>query len=310
MKTLQHLAAITFLLIVAPVVSNAQVPFQSEDHQGAEPLQKSIGEGREATGSDNISTIRKAPTAQQVLEINGITSDATPAAPETGVPHLRTNPDCLAAAYDFSDLDPASGRVRDTSGNGFDLTTVGEPAAVAGGIVGKGALLNGGYFQAKGNPLAGTDHFTISVWFKTAEPMNNYKLVSAAVWHGGNNASGWNVGTHYSEFWADNQEGSLRGEPGWERNTEFRKSAWNHLESAWNHLVLTYDGACVREYINGELSANIRGTGRRVGDGVPMTVGAWMGGFQFHGVLDEVRIYRRALKEPEIQSLHRAPTGG
>jgi hypothetical protein len=120
------------------------------------------------------------------------------------------------------------------------------------------------------------------------------------VWSGGNNASGWNIGTHYSEFWADNQEGSLRGEPGWERGVEFRKAEWNHL-------VVTYDGAHVREHINGQQSAEIHGTGRRVGNGVPMVVGSWMG-FQFHGALDEVRIHRRALKVMEIQALHRTTT--
>jgi hypothetical protein len=212
-------------------------------------------------------------------------------------PRIRITPDCLAAYYDFSELDSQTGRVRDKSGNRFDLATVGPRATVVDGVVGKGVMINGGYFEAKGNPLKGADHFTVSLWFKTAEPMNNHKLLAAAVWSGGNEASGWNIGTHYSEFWADNQEGSLRGDPGWDRNVEFRKSEWNHL-------VVSYDGAFVREYINGEPSAKIHGTGRAVGDGAPMLLGAWLG-FRYEGALDEVRIYRRALAEVEVQALHR-----
>ncbi len=301
MKLLHHLTAITFLLVTAPMFSRAEEPGQQRDDQRAECPPQRLHEDRSGLDEEGL---RPQPNSERPggWICPGPFSHVTLASPGIGEPHLRTNPDCLAAFYDFSDFDPATGCVRDKSGNGFNLTSVGPRATVADGIAGKGAMLDGGYFQAKGNPLAGADHFTISVWFKTAEPMNNYKLVSAAVWSGGNNASGWNVGTHYSEFWADNQEGGLRGDPGWERSVEFRKGEWNHL-------VVTYDGAHVREYINGQQSVEIHGTGRRVGDGVPMTVGAWMG-FQFHGVMDELRIYRRALKVMEIQSLFRAPSEG
>lgn len=300
MKIAHQLTAISFLLLLAPRFSGAEEPIRQQDSQRAQTYPSQILEGRTGLDEPHLSP-RPNPKPPVQWECPGPLNHVTPKTADIGEPHLRTNPECLAAHYDFSDFDPEKGCVRDISGNGFGLTTVGQRATVADGIAGKGVMLDRGSFQAKGNPLVGADHFTISLWFKTAEPMNNYKLVSAAAWHGGNNASGWNVGTHYSEFWADNQEGGLRGDPGWERSVEFRKGEWNHL-------VVTYDGAHVREYINGQQSAEIHGTGRRVGNGVPMVVGAWMG-FQFHGVLDEVRIYRRALKVMEVQALHRAPTG-
>lgn len=286
--------------VVTPLFCGAGEPGQLPDGPRAESRPPQLHEGRILPDE---TVLRPQPGAKSPPQwvCPGPLSHVTVKTTDLGEPHLRANPDCLAAHYDFSDFDPATGCVRDKSGNGFDLTTVGQRATVADGIAGKGVTLDGGYFQAKGNPLVGADHFTISLWFKTAEPMSNYKLVSAAVFHGGNDASGWNVGTHYSEFWADKQAGGLRGDPGWERSVEFRKGEWNHL-------VVTYDGARVREYINGRQSADIHGTGRRVGDGVPMAVGAWMGGFQFHGVLDELRIYRRALTKHEIQSLHLEPS--
>ncbi len=296
MKILQHPAVVLSVFIVASIFGGVEELGRQRAGQSTEITAIDLHEG----GIDSVEDKPRLPSKPQASECPGPLHHVNSKTSEVGEPHLRTNPDCLAAFYDFSDFDTEKGIVRDKSGNGFDLATVNRSATVTDGIIGKGVNLDGGYFQAKGNPLAGVDHFTISVWFKTSEPMNNYKLLSAAVWSGGNNASGWNVGTHYSEFWADNQEGSLRDEPGWKRVVEFRKGEWNHL-------VVTYDGANVREYINGQGSAEIRGTGLRVGNGAPLMVGAWMGGFQFHGVMDEVRIYRRALTLGEVLSLFHEP---
>ena len=206
------------------------------------------------------------------------------------------------AFYDFEGPGVGDGIVKDPSGRGPELRVEGKTLTQTEGVHGKAVLLRGEILLGACNPLKGADQFSISLWFKAAEPMNNYKLASAGVWAGGNNASGWNIGTHYSEFWADNQAGSLRGEPAWDRTESFRKDEWNHL-------VVTYDGKRMREYINGRLSLDIAGTGLKAGEGAPLTLGSWMGGFQFHGALDEVRIYRRALKKPEVKALHRFPSG-
>lgn len=205
----------------------------------------------------------------------------------------------LAAYYDFEDPPTAEGIVHDRSGNGVDIAVVGKSVSSISGISGRAVLLDGAHFQAQQNPLAGAQEFTISIWFKTASPTANYKLAAAAWWSGGKNASGWNVGTHYSEFWADNQEGGLDVREGWERRIPF-------LAGEWNHLVIVYNRKHMREYINGQISFECPGTGRSVGSGSGMTVGAWMGGFQFRGVMDELRIYRRALEKEEIVSLYKA----
>ncbi len=241
-------------------------------------------------------------TSSIPLIISGLlTTSALLAGESSESPVLRLNQE-LAAYYDFSEAVPENGSYKDKSGHGLDLSVVGKAVTQTEGVFGKAVLLDGSYLQAQSNPLNDAAQFTISLWFKTAEPMTNFKLVAAARWSGGNNASGWNVGTHYSEFWADDQQGGLRDEPGWDRRVAFRKDEWNHL-------VITYDGKHVREFINGHLSIEIRGTGRTPGAGVPMTVGAWMGSFHFHGALDELRIYRRALGDDEIKFLHSAASG-
>ncbi len=215
----------------------------------------------------------------------------------------RPLPD-LAAFYDFNDDGGRNDGARDKSGHGVDLVPArGGKITATDGVFGNGVRFDGGaVLMAKCNPLAGAEKFTVSLWFKCADPTANLKFVGAARWAGGNDASGWVLGSHYPEAWADGKAGSLRVDTGWERNVAFRANQWNHL-------VLAYDGGRLREYINGQLAAESPGSERPVGEGVPMTVGGWMSGFNFQGAMDELRLYRRALSEGEIQELHAKPGG-
>ncbi|MBI3985735.1 MAG: LamG domain-containing protein [Lentisphaerae bacterium] len=241
----------------------------------------SVREGRPAVGHT------ESPPPEQL-------SRNQPAPPALRSPVAAAG---LVAYYDFDERFMPEGVVPDKSGKNVALLVAGTPPASVAGVRGLGALFDTGYFKADTNPLVGAGQFSISLWFKTLGPTENYKLAAAAIWGGGNDASGWNVGTHYSEFWADDKAGSLRGEPRWERNGEF-------LKGEWNHLVVTYDGAHVRETINGRLVFDGKGTGRKAGAGVPMTVGSWNGGFQYKGVMDELRLYNRVLGHDEIQALY------
>jgi hypothetical protein len=202
----------------------------------------------------------------------------------------------LVAYYTF-DNDGVEG-FNDQSGNGMYLTIVGKPIILVEGVSGKAAQFDGSYLQAARNPLAGADEFSFSLWIKTDSPAENYKLAVAARWGGANNASGWVVGTHYSEFWAANNEGSLHNAPAWNRSIQL-------VAGGWNHLAITCDRQRICEYINGRLSFESPSNGKKTGDGVPMTVGAWMNSFKFHGLMDELRIYRRALTNDEIGALYR-----
>lgn len=80
---------------------------------------------------------------------------------------------------------------------------------------------------------------------------------------------------------------------------------------AWNHLALAYDGRALRFYVNGGRAGEqavgrprkpVRGAlafGRRqdnCGDG-----------YRFRGVLDEIRLYDRALADDEVRSRHAHP---
>lgn len=83
-----------------------------------------------------------------------------------------------------------------------------------------------------------------------------------------------------------------------------------HID-AWNHLAMSYDGNTLRLFLNGELAGE-RGIGRRR---VPGQEGLAFGrrqdncgdGYHFRGVVDEIRLYDRALTAAEVRARHGNP---
>ena len=73
--------------------------------------------------------------------------------------------------------------------------------------------------------------------------------------------------------------------------------------NTWTHLAGTYDGAALRFYVNGVEVAARAHTGSIVNTFDPLRIGGnsvW--GEYFEGVIDEVRIYDRALSQAEIHN--------
>ena len=80
---------------------------------------------------------------------------------------------------------------------------------------------------------------------------------------------------------------------------------------AWTHLAMTYDGATLRLYVNGVQVASKPLSGIFTPTANPL----WIGGDSpygeyFNGRIDEVRVYRAALSQAEIQADMAAPLGG
>ncbi len=78
---------------------------------------------------------------------------------------------------------------------------------------------------------------------------------------------------------------------------------------AWTHVAATYDGATLRIYVNGALVASRAQTGTIAVSGAVLRIGgngSFTGEF-FEGLIDEVRIYNRALSQTEIQNDMNAP---
>ena len=85
----------------------------------------------------------------------------------------------------------------------------------------------------------------------------------------------------------------------------------NLANNTWTHLATTYDGATLRLYVNGVQVASKAQTGSLATSASPLTIGGDpLDGQYFKGRIDEVRVYRAALSQSEIQADMAAPLGG
>ena len=72
--------------------------------------------------------------------------------------------------------------------------------------------------------------------------------------------------------------------------------------NAWTHLATTFDGSVVRLYVNGSLTASTAVSGAMAAStGLLRLGGNSVWGEWFSGLIDEVRVYNRALSAGEIQ---------
>ena len=104
---------------------------------------------------------------------------------------------------------------------------------------------------------------------------------------------------------ASNSDGPLRPSGGGTLggNTQYLSGPTANPVNAWTYVALTYDGATVRLYINGTQVASRAATGAIQTTNSPL----WIGGNSpygeyFQGLIDEARVYNRALTQAEVQS--------
>jgi hypothetical protein len=80
--------------------------------------------------------------------------------------------------------------------------------------------------------------------------------------------------------------------------------------NAWSHLASTYDGTTLRLYVNGTQVSSKAATGAMPNTANPLRIGGnapW--GEYFSGLIDEVRVYNRALSAAEIGADMNAKVG-
>ena len=101
-----------------------------------------------------------------------------------------------------------------------------------------------------------------------------------------------------------NQSGSPQAPVGEVRVNGFKDATASTglATGTWTHLAETYDGSSVRLYVNGTLVSTTAAPGSLVSSTAPLRIGGnniW--GEYFSGLIDEVRVYNRALSAAEIQ---------
>ena len=80
--------------------------------------------------------------------------------------------------------------------------------------------------------------------------------------------------------------------------------------NTWTHLAVTYDGAMLKLYVNGLLVTNLPVTSMITISTNPLFIGGDQSmGQYFHGRIDEVRVYNRALSAAEVQTDMNTPVG-
>lgn len=79
-------------------------------------------------------------------------------------------------------------------------------------------------------------------------------------------------------------------------------------DDVWHHLVGVYDGSTVSIYLDGVLDGSAGHSGLLVDDDADLYLSGGSGGTYIGGI-DDVRIYDRALTEPEITEIYEARNG-
>ncbi|MHC4567159.1 MAG: LamG domain-containing protein, partial [Planctomycetota bacterium] len=209
-------------------------------------------------------------------------------------PAKAADPD-LAAYWGF---DEGSGTTAfDLSGNGNDGTFVGDPQWVVGMYGGALEFDGDDYINCGNGPsLQIQAEITMAFWFQVQAFQNTWEGFMAKgdnsyrASRGGGNGNATHMGASGT---------SVGGGNGWFNGTVIVTGG------DWHHYAATYDGVEGKIYIDGVLDVTSPGTGQINISGYDLYIGenSQATGRFFHGLLDDVRIYSRALTEEEIQGV-------
>ena len=198
----------------------------------------------------------------------------------------------LAAYWKFDD---GSGTTAfDSSGNGNDGVFVGDPKWVAGKFGGALEFNGDDYLNCGNGPsLQIQDQITITFWFKVQAFSNSWEAFLAksdGAYRASRSATTGNA-THMGASGT-----SVGGGNGW------FDAAIIITDNQWHHWAGVYDGTEGRIYIDGILDTASPGTGQINLTSSDLYIGENSGatGRFLHGLMDEVRIYSRALTDAEI----------
>jgi concanavalin A-like lectin/glucanase superfamily protein/glycosyl hydrolase family 141/parallel beta helix pectate lyase-like protein len=127
-------------------------------------------------------------------------------------------------------------------------------------------------------------------------------------WIVSKNSNEWEQG-HYGLIIDNTGVGAYLNIGGGRANCHFAKGTVARLElNRWHHLAMTYDGTDLKVYLDGVLGGSTKvGKARRPGRGA-LDIGRRPDGFVcFRGLIDEVRLYARALAAADIERHANAP---
>ncbi|MDT8301428.1 MAG: LamG domain-containing protein [Sedimentisphaerales bacterium] len=198
----------------------------------------------------------------------------------------------LAAHWKFDD---GSGTTAvDSSGNGNDGVFVGDPQWVPGRLGGALEFDGDDYLNCGNGPsLQIRDAITITFWFKVDAFQNTWEgfMAKGDDSYRASRGDGSGNATHMGISGT-----STGGGNGWFNGVTIVTGG------QWHHYAATYDGAEGKIYIDGVLDVTSPGTGQINESSYDLYIGenSQATGRFFHGLLDDMRIYSRALMDVEI----------
>jgi len=124
-------------------------------------------------------------------------------------------------------------------------------------------------------------------------------------WIVSKNANEWQQG-HYALAVSGDQAGAYLNIGGGRENCFSAFTRAGPLRrNRWHHLAMTYDGSELKVYVDGKLAAGKAVKGPRVGGRGPLSIGKRPDNYNFFtGLIDEVRLYGRALPAERIAAHH------
>jgi hypothetical protein len=201
----------------------------------------------------------------------------------------------LAAYWKFDD---GSGTTAfDSSGNGNNGILVGDPQWVAGKFGGALEFNGDDYVNCGDGPsLQIQDQITITFWFKVDAFSNTWEafLAKSDSAYRASRSNGTGNATHFGAGGT-----SVGG------GNSYFDGTIIVTGGQWHHYAATYDGTAGKIYIDGVLDVTSPGTGQISLTSSDLYIGENSGatGRFLHGIMDEVRIYSRALTDTEINEV-------
>jgi hypothetical protein len=198
-------------------------------------------------------------------------------------------------------FDETSGIVAyDSSGNGNDGNLTNGPTWTTGKI--GGALSFDGFddLVTMGNVTGGLLNFTLSTWVKTNDPRSEATVWKNPAILGTRQLSGSGSGEYLLGLkggrliWFDEIQSSMTFD-----------TSQQIADNKWCFIVFTRSNTSYKFFIGGVLKAETVGTANVLAERtIDVGCSLYSGVYHFNGLIDDVRIYDRALSVAEVQSLY------
>jgi len=258
-----------------------------------------FGDGTTSTAQNPSHVYSAAGSYKPVLTATGpggsasktaataISVGTTAAATSTGTVS-NTRALGLVAAYGFNEGSGSS--VADISGNNNKGTLTSGVTWTTQGKFGNALVFNGSTGRvdiADATSLRLTGTMTLEAWVNPATVSSTWRDV---IYKGNDN---------YYLMASSTQAGVPAGRAGANKVLGTLALPTN----TWTHLAVTYGNSTLRLYVNGVLASSVAYTGSIATSTYPLQVGGdSIYGQYFQGLIDEVRVYNRALSQSEIQA--------